>query len=113
MKKPLKLNKQITYKILFIVPGISSSTYELDKIKFYPDFIVEEFICLTVVAHALRPTLRRQKQVDLCEFQASLIYRVSSKTAKATQRNSVSNQTKQTNKHKPGNLKSNKENSLM
>ena len=34
--------------------------------------------------------LRRQRQVDLIEFKASLVYRVSSRTARATQRNSVS-----------------------
>jgi hypothetical protein len=40
--------------------------------------------------------LRRQKQVDLCEFKASLV-RVSSRTARATQRNPVQkNKTKQT-----------------
>ena len=33
--------------------------------------------------------LRRQKQVGFCEFKASLLYRVSSKTAKAIQRNTV------------------------
>ena len=32
---------------------------------------------------------RRQKQADLCEFKAILVYRESSRTAKATQRNSV------------------------
>jgi hypothetical protein len=31
----------------------------------------------------------RQKQVDLCEFRASLAYRVNSRTARTTQRNSV------------------------
>ena len=37
------------------------------------------------------PALRRQRQVDLCEFKASLIYRVSSRTgSKATERNPVS-----------------------
>jgi hypothetical protein len=35
----------------------------------------------------LIPALGRQRQADLCEFEASLIYRVSSWTAKATQRN--------------------------
>ena len=35
----------------------------------------------------LIPALRRQR--DLCEFQASLVYRVSSRTARATQRNPV------------------------
>ena len=33
--------------------------------------------------------LGRQRQVDLCEFKASLVYRVSSKTVRATQRNPV------------------------
>jgi hypothetical protein len=34
--------------------------------------------------------LRRQMQVDVCEFKANcLIYRGSSKTARATQRNTV------------------------
>jgi hypothetical protein len=43
--------------------------------------------------------LRRQRQVDLYEFKASLIYKVSSKPARAvTQRNPVSN--KETNKQK-------------
>ena len=37
----------------------------------------------------LIPALRRQRQVDLCEFEASLVYRVSSRTARATQRNPV------------------------
>jgi hypothetical protein len=38
----------------------------------------------------LIPALRRQRQADLCEFEASLVYRSSSTTAKATQRNPVS-----------------------
>jgi hypothetical protein len=33
--------------------------------------------------------------VDLCEFKASLVYRVSSRTARATQRNPVSKKHKQ------------------
>ena len=33
--------------------------------------------------------LRRQRQVDLYEFKVSLVYRVSSKTARATQRSPV------------------------
>ena len=33
--------------------------------------------------------LRKQKQVDLCEFKASLVYRVSSRTARPTERNPV------------------------
>ena len=34
--------------------------------------------------------LVRQRQADLSEFEASLVYRVSSRTARATQRNPVS-----------------------
>jgi hypothetical protein len=47
----------------------------------------------------LIPTLQRERQVDLCELEASLVYRVSSRTARAIERNLVSKQTnKQTNK---------------
>ena len=43
----------------------------------------------------LIPALGRQRQVDLCEFEASLVYRVSSRTARATKMSPVSiNQTK-------------------
>jgi hypothetical protein len=47
-----------------------------------------------VVAQAFNPS-RRQWQGDLCEFQGSLVYRVSYRSARATQRNPV---WKQTNK---------------
>jgi hypothetical protein len=41
------------------------------------------------------PALGRQRQVDLCELEASLVYKVSSRTARAvTQRNFVSKQNK-------------------
>jgi hypothetical protein len=45
----------------------------------------------------LIPTLRRQKQSDLCEFKASLVYGASSRTAGNIQRNPFSkkNKTKQ------------------
>jgi hypothetical protein len=43
-----------------------------------------------VVMHTSNPRGRwRQRQVDLCEFEASLVYRASSRIAKATQRNLV------------------------
>jgi hypothetical protein len=43
----------------------------------------------------------RQRQVDHCEFKVSLVYRMSSRTAGATQRNPVSkNKTKQTKQNK-------------
>ena len=38
----------------------------------------------------------RQRQASLCEFKASLVYRVSSRTARATQRDPVSKTNKQT-----------------
>jgi hypothetical protein len=38
----------------------------------------------------LIPALGRQRQVDLSEFRDSLVYQVSSRTARATQRNPVS-----------------------
>ena len=38
----------------------------------------------------LIPALRRQRQVDVCESEASLVYRASSRTgSKATRRNPV------------------------
>ena len=36
------------------------------------------------------PASRRQRQVDFCELEASLVYRVSSRTDNAAQRNPVS-----------------------
>jgi hypothetical protein len=41
----------------------------------------------------LIPALGRQRQVDLCEFKASLVYRVSVRTVRAAQRNPVSKNT--------------------
>jgi hypothetical protein len=40
----------------------------------------------------LTPERRRQKQAELCELEASLVYRASSRTARATQRNPVTEQ---------------------
>ena len=40
--------------------------------------------------HAFNSSTQEQKQVDLPELEASLVYRASSRTAKATQRNPVS-----------------------
>jgi hypothetical protein len=45
----------------------------------------------------LIPALGRQRQA-ISEFEASLVYRVSSRTARATQRNPVSKSNKQTDK---------------
>ena len=41
--------------------------------------------------------LKSKKQVDLCEFKANLVYGLSSRTSRATQRKTVS-KTKQTKK---------------
>jgi hypothetical protein len=46
----------------------------------------------------LTPTLRGQRQVDFCEFEASLVYIASARTVITMQRDHVSN--KQTNKQK-------------
>jgi hypothetical protein len=54
---------------------------------------------LDVVAHASKPNTQEEAEGDaenLCEFKASLVYRVNSRTASATQRNPVS-KTKQAN----------------
>jgi hypothetical protein len=40
--------------------------------------------------YAFNPRLGRQRQVDLCEAEARLVCRVSSRTARATQRNPIS-----------------------
>jgi hypothetical protein len=49
-----------------------------------------------MVAHAFNPSTGGGRGRWISEFEASLVYKVSSRTARATQRNSVSN--KQTNK---------------
>ena len=53
----------------------------------------------------LIPILGRQRQVDLCEFRASLVYKVSFRTARLLHRETLSQKNKQTNKtnkQKPG-----------
>ena len=50
--------------------------------------------------HASNPALWSQKQVDFCDFKASLDYGVSPKTARAVQRNPVSKQTNKTKQNK-------------
>jgi hypothetical protein len=68
-------------------------------------FIFLKLCCLKVVkppgvvAHAFSPSTRGGRGRWISEFKASLVYKVSSRTARATQRNHVSkNNNKQTNK---------------
>jgi hypothetical protein len=56
-----------------------------------------------VVAHAFNPSTWEAEAIS--EFKASLVYRVSSRTARAIQRNPVSKTNKQTNKQKTKNKK--------
>jgi hypothetical protein len=46
------------------------------------------------VEHTLNPTIGRQRQMDLCEFEVSLIYLVSARTVRAMLRDSVSQKEK-------------------
>ena len=41
-----------------------------------------------MVAHTVDLSTQKQRQADLCQLEASLVYRTSSRTAKATQKNS-------------------------
>jgi hypothetical protein len=38
---------------------------------------------LGIIAHAFNPSIWKQRQEDLCEFEFSLLYTVSSRTATA------------------------------
>ena len=64
-----------------------------------------EFCCKPLVAHTLNPNTWGQTQADLYEFEASLVYRVSSRTARATQRNPVSKNKNKTKNQKQTNKK--------
>ena len=43
-------------------------------------------VFLGTLAHTYNPSIPEVRQGDLCEFEASLVYRVSSRTTRATQR---------------------------
>ena len=47
-----------------------------------------------MLAHTFNSALGRQRAEDLLEFEANLVYKVSSRTARATQRNPVSKKSK-------------------
>jgi hypothetical protein len=65
-----------------------------------------------VVAHTFNPSTREAEAGGSLEFKASLVYKVSSRTARATQRNPVSNKTKQ-NKTKQNKTKQNRGNNTI
>jgi hypothetical protein len=50
---------------------------------------VQQELHISVVAQAFNPSTQ-QRRVDLCEFEGSLFYRANSGTARATQRNPIS-----------------------
>lgn len=56
-------------------------------------------LCWVVVVHTFSPSIQEAEEGDLCEFEAILVYRASSSTAKDTERNPVLNNKKQTNKY--------------
>lgn len=61
---------------------------------------IKKYLSLAAVGHAFNPSTK-QKQVDLCELEDSLVYRASSKTARAAQRNCLNKQrNKEANKQK-------------
>lgn len=53
-----------------------------------------------MVAHAFKSVLGMQRQKDLYEFKASLVYKASSRTARTTLRNPVSTTTTTTTTNK-------------
>ena len=55
-----------------------------------------------MVAHAFNPSTR-EAEADLCEFEASLVYKASSGTARATQKNPIlkNKQTKRNDEMSP------------
>jgi hypothetical protein len=64
-------------------------------------------LCYLTKIDELIVFIRKMGGREISEFQASLVYRVSSRTAKATQRRPASNKTKQ-NKTKQNKTKQNK-----
>jgi hypothetical protein len=61
-----------------------------------------------VVEHAFNPSTWETQAGRFCEFEASLFYRVSSRTASATQRNPVSGNKQKTKQNKKKNKQTNK-----
>jgi hypothetical protein len=66
--------------------------------------------CQAVVAYAFNPSTWEGRSRLISEFEASLVYKVSSRTARAMQRNPVSETNKQTNKQTKQKAKKQKKN---
>jgi hypothetical protein len=80
----------------YIVPHIY---YEFAFISVLKYLYLKLDLSRAVVAHACNSSTWEAEARQISEFEASLVYRVSSRTAKATQRNPVSKtKNKQTNK---------------
>jgi hypothetical protein len=59
-------------------------------------FLESQVLSWTVLVHIFSPALGRQRQEDLYELKASLVYRENSRIARVAQRNPVlKNRTKQ------------------
>jgi hypothetical protein len=61
--------------------------------------VKKDTLCQVWWLKPLIPALGTQRQADICEFEASLVYRVSSRAARATQRNPVSKKPSPPTKH--------------
>jgi hypothetical protein len=72
--------------LIFYKMVVESVARELDKASMVVMFCKEETRRLALWCTPLIPALGRQRQVDL-KFEASLVCRVSSRTARAAQRN--------------------------
>ena len=57
-----------------------------------------------MMVHALISVLRRQRKEDLCEFEVSLVYRVSTRAAKATWRDTILNTPNYTPQNQPNTI---------
>ena len=61
-------------------------------------YFISTCVRRVVVVHTFNPSTGRQRQVDLCEFKASLVYRASSRTgSKATEKHCLKKTNQPTN----------------
>ena len=93
----IPLEVLLLFRVVLAILDFSFFPYE---VKYCPFKICKELCLAGQLLHKpLIPELGRQRQADLCEFEVSLVYRVSSRTARAViQRNPVLKQTKKKEK---------------